>query len=285
MARDIDSPNRSDERTGGERTLEPPRPEERRSAPSRDPEPRTGRGYAYFLSPAELETMQEIGRFRTLATQDLAAGPYKGSASEMQEDLRSLINQGLVERRALWTESGQKLTLIVLTKRGKEILEREGKVQPGQQLYAGFVKPAEVAHDAAIYRMFQAEARHIERQGGRIRRIVLDYELKQKVYAPLAKARALRASEYAKRQAEIARQNALPLIRGKIALPDLRIEYQTQSGEMARVDLELATHHYHGPQLQAKVEAGFKMYCPADSAGQLRAALEEREITAEILSL
>jgi hypothetical protein len=75
------------------------------------------------------------------------------------------------------------------------------------------------------------------------------------------------------------------VIEGRIPLPDLRIEYETQDREPARVDLELATHHYHGSHLQTKAEAGFKIYAPPDSAGHLKAVLEEREITAGILSL
>jgi hypothetical protein len=222
---------------------------------------------------------------RTVATEDLASQRYPGRAADMRRDLRSLIDQGLVQRRSVWTRVGRaKLPVVVLSKRGKELLECE-KGSTSQQVYAGFVKPAEVAHDAAIYRMFEAEARQIEKQGGRIRRVVLDYELKQKIYAPLAKARALPPLQFAKRQAEVARENALPVIQGKIPLPDLRIEYETKDGEISRVDLELATHHYHGSQLAAKVAAGFKLYSPADSAGRLRAVLEEREITAAILSL
>jgi hypothetical protein len=113
----------------------------------------------------------------------------------------------------------------------------------------------------------------------------LDYELKQRVYSPLAKARALPALEYARRQADVARQNRLVVIEGKIVLPDLRIEYETAAGERAHVDLELATEHYHTGSLQAKAAAGFKMYAAEGSAARLSKALEEREITAEIFSL
>jgi len=142
-----------------------------------------------------------------------------------------------------------------------------------------------VAHDAALYRMYQAEAGRIEQEGGRVRRVVLDYELKRTVYSPMAKARALAPLEYARRQAEVAQANHLKFVAGKIPLPDLRIEYETSAGELARVDLELATHHYHGPQLASKAEAGFKMYAPEESVRHLSAVLEDREITAAILSL
>jgi hypothetical protein len=286
MDRDIETTDRNPvERTDSERNDEP-RDAIVRPASLRQRTSHVGRDYAYQISQAELETMGDIGRFRTVATDDLASQKYLGRAEDMRHHLRSLIDQGLIQRRTVWTGPHRhELTVVVLTKRGKDVLEREAEAGSSQRLYAGFVKPAEVAHDAAIYRMFQAEARQIEKDGGRVRRVVLDYELKQKVYRPLAKARALPPLEFARRQAEVARENGLPVIQGKIPLPDLRIEYQTKDGEMESVDLELATHHYHGSHLGTKVAAGFKLYSPADSAGRLRAVLEEREITATILSL
>jgi hypothetical protein len=244
------------------------------------------RGYVYRLSSAELETMHDIGQFRTVAIEDLAKCRYRDQTPLMQQDLRALRAQGLVQLRTVWTgPKSKELSVAVLTKLGKAILERHGQNTKDQALYAGFVKPAEVRHDAAIYRMFQAERQKIERAGGQIRRVVLDYELKRKVYSPLAKVKALPPAEYAKRQRDVAQANGLRVVHGKIPLPDLRIEYQTREGETARVDLELATHHYHGSHLQAKAEAGFKFYAADGAASRLSRVMEDREITAVILSL
>jgi len=133
--------------------------------------------------------------------------------------------------------------------------------------------------------MYQAEAGLIQERGGTIQRVVLDYELKRQIYSPLAKAKQVSASEYRKRQAEVARENGLKVVRGKIPLPDLRIEYQTKEGETARVDLELATHHYHGSHMSAKAQAGFKTYAAEGSRSFLSRVLDEHDITAELLSL
>ncbi len=216
---------------------------------------------------------------------DLAQHLYRGDAARLRQDLGSLRAQGLIQTRTFWSgPRSQKLALAALTKQGKKLLE-SGESRSGQALYAGFVKPAEVRHDAAIYRMYQAEKEKIERAGGRLRRVVLDFELKQTVYAPLAKARTLPPLDFARRQAEVAQQNGLKVIEGKIPLPDLRIEYETPAGDLAHVDLELATGHYHGGALEAKAEAGFKFYAADGSASRLSRVLEEREITASILSI
>jgi hypothetical protein len=262
------------------------------SAPNRAnerPDPvRSNRDRPERFCPQEKEALFDIGRFRTVAVQDLAYHRYGGKSQELDRDLQSLLALGLVQRRTALVANGRyKLTVLVLTKAGKRAAEAH-RTNTAQAIYAGFVKPGEVAHDAAIYRMFHKEAARIEGQQGTIKRVVLDYELKRRVYSPLAKARvqspALVPGEYARLQEKVARENHLKVVNGKIPLPDLRIEYETATGESSRVDLELATHHYHGSHLREKVEAGFKLY--GDAAATRRSPVfEEREITASILSL
>jgi hypothetical protein len=287
VIRDIDSrtPPEPEREPGGSRT-------EQRSPGASSPAGRERgalelRGYRYQISPAEIETLHEIGRFRTIRIEDLERFRYQGNRANMKDDLDSLRDQGLLQRRTAATSGrGDKITVVVLTKAGKSIVESHRLSDSSDKIYSGFVKPAEARHDAAIYPMYQAEAAKIARAGGRITRIVLDYELKQKVYAPLAKAKANQVSpgQYAKRQAEVAGENNLKVVRGRILLPDLRIEYDAQDGTRAHVDLELATHHYRGSHMRGKAEAGFKMYAPQDSVARLAAAFDP-EFVAEIFSL
>jgi hypothetical protein len=289
MSRDIDS----QDRLPFDQT--PLRAAERAPAPelSREPEVVRDGGYVYSLSPAQVDTMRDVGRFRTVAVDDLRRHRYAGKPEPLKEDLRSLREQGLVQLRTVWNgPRSHKFTVVVLTKLGKNIVERHGGSRTGltslpdqQAVYSGLVKPAEVRHDAAIYRMYHAEKEKIERSGGHVRRVVLDYELKRAAYSPLAKAKALGPIEYARKQQEVAQQNSLTVIGGKILLPDLRIEYETAVGDLSHVDLEMTTTHYHGPALQAKAEAGFKMYAAADSASRLSRVLEERGHMAKIFSL
>jgi len=83
----------------------------------------------------------------------------------------------------------------------------------------------------------------------------------------------------------VAERQGLQVVRGKIPLPDVRIEYDTADGERARVDIELATSHYRGRHLAEKVRAGFSIYAHASDVSNLRRVLDQRELTAEILSL
>ncbi len=226
--------------------------------------------------------MAEIGRFRTLSTEDLAHHRYSGDASKMRQDLRKLSSQGLLQTRTVWVgKEKEQLVAVALTRRGERVLEGSGEQGI---FYSGFVKPAEMIHDATIYRMYQAEAARIAKEGGQIRRISLDYELKRKVYSPLAKEKP-NSNDYRKRQKEIAAEHGLKVVRGHIQLPDLRIEFETRDGDVATRDLELATRHYRGGQLGSKAEAGFTFYAPSGDANRLSSIFDDHNITGEILSL
>jgi hypothetical protein len=50
-------------------------------------------------------------------------------------------------------------------------------------------------------------------------------------------------------------------------------------------DIELVTNHYRGRHLAEKVRAGFSIYAHASDVSNLRRVLDQRELTAEILSL
>lgn len=133
--------------------------------------------------------------------------------------------------------------------------------------------------------MYQIEAREIQRNGGRIHKIVLDYELKEKVFRPLARARTERSErDLRERQEGVARHHGLPIVNGQVAFPDLRIEYETRDGELDQRDLELATEHYRPGQLAQKRQTGFKIYFAGSAGTPGSTVRDEREITADILS-
>jgi hypothetical protein len=162
--------------------------------------------------------------------------------------------------------------VLALTDRGRALLEarrdHDSDDGPGQAVYAGWHKPAEVVHDASLYRMFQVEAAAIEDRGGRIDRVVLDDELKREVYARTNRSRFDSDDERDQALADAAHACHLPMIDGHIEFPDVRIEYETAAGERGRVDLELVTSAYHGGHLAGKQAAGFTLYSAGGSAAR-----------------
>jgi hypothetical protein len=241
------------------------------------------RGRTFRARESEIQAMLEIGKFRVVAQEDLTEFFYQGDAARLRPDIENLVRQGLVELKSIPHEEKGSRTLLTLTKRGHRMLTYTQVVRKDQALYHGFTKPREAHHDADLYRLYQKAAQKLDRDGKRVLRVVLDYELKKRIYHELAKTGPERISPA--RQREVAEMHSLQVVRGKIPLPDLRIEYETRDGERGRVDIELATQHYRLRNLAEKVRAGFALYAHADEASKLRRVLDQRELTAEILSL
>ena len=76
----------------------------------------------------------------------------------------------------------------------------------------------------------------------------------------------------------------MQIVGGKIPLHGLRIEHESPHGEMPRIDIELATEHYRSRNLTQKVRAGFSMNVRPQDTDGLRRVLDQRELTAGILS-
>ncbi len=278
-------------RSGGSNNARP-RPSRTRTTERRSRDRREDRGDVRDrnkhrdLSARERGVLRDIGRFRIVSADALLKYHYNGMAAAMRKELMDLQAKGLLLRRSISVgKNRDTLAIVTLTRTGARVAREDQTLPADQAVYSGFVKPAEVPHDAAIYQMYQAEAPRIEGRGGKIRRVVLDYELKREVYSKLARERDSGALEYARRQQQIADEQHLPIVDGRIALPDLRIEYDTPEGDLDRVDLELATEHYHRGHMDTKARAGFKMYGFVSTSRGHRAQWEGRELTATVLAL
>ena len=174
----------------------------------------------------------------------IAATSATGQVTGRQTaDVRSLVDQGLIETRTIMINNTPE-RVVVLTTEGRDLLEahrepREDRDRPDQRYYAGLVKPRELAHDAQLYRMFEIERERLEAEGARIARVVLDYELKSEYHAFVHAQRQAGVSASDARR-EFADTHDLPFRRRHIALPDVRIEYDSPDGERLHRDLEFA---------------------------------------------
>jgi hypothetical protein len=236
------------------------------------------------LSRDQELTLTEVGKFRTVEVRDLVEHRYQGRAGRFSRDLNALSSRGLAERRTVWnTKSKERFDVVVLTKRGRRHLSEMARSRgQKQEFHAGFVKPAEVRHDLGIYRMYQAEAAKIEKAGGTITRVTLDFELKRKLFSDLNKPDDVSRGDKGQRKREVGETHDVRVIDGRFVIPDLRIEYETEDREPAKVDLELATGDYKASQVQAKHSAGLKIYAPDSALGS--PALKNPELISGLIS-
>jgi hypothetical protein len=201
----------------------------------------------------------------------------------LEQDIQSLRKQGLISQREIEARNQPKFHVLSLTKEGTRFLERQNRVPKSQALYAGFVKPKELAHDAELYRLYQKVASEIERSGGTVRRVILDYELKGELYRALSKLDPAKNPEYERMYA--ANRHGLKVVDGKIPIPDLRIEYETETRDIEHIDLELATREYRSQGMVTKARAGFHLFARHQDMPRLRRVLNEQEISARIFAL
>jgi hypothetical protein len=209
---------------------------------------------------------------------------YAGDGVQARCDLENLDRQGLIRRRTTYPD---RTVYLSLTRQGHRFAEghRPSGLHTRQVLYHGFVKPREARHDATLYRLYHHEAERIRAQGGQVQRVILDFELKKAINRELSKLTSLPESAQAQRWQQIAQQHGLTVVTGRILVPDLQIEYETADRELARVNLELVTVHYHRDGLSAKARAGFAMYALQQDAAPLHRSMLETGLMEEILSL
>lgn len=245
------------------------------------------RDKTYSLRDSEIHTLSEVGKFRVVATQDLAQLAYNGERSWMESDVENLRRQGLVRETKLADMTHKPTRVVSLTKEGHKLVAR-GKVVPSDQaIYHDLKKPNDAFHDADLYRLYHKVSDEIERRGGRVTRVILDYEMKEELYAKLANALEgeTREREREAIREEVAEGYHLKVVQGKIPLPDLRIEYADQEFLLQRRDLELATNHYRPRGLAEKARAGFQIYARSGETDRLRRIRDDLELNVAIYRL
>ena len=239
---------------------------------------------SYEVSQSQAKTIADVGTFRTIALSDLTHVRYGGNEKQALAEVNNLLRQKLLRRSISHPD---RAVYLALTPEGHRfLLARNGQgAHENQVFYHGFVKTRETEHDAAIYQLYQKEAENIIASGGKVTRVILDFELKKSVNRKLTRLSSLPEEEQAQRKCEVANEHGLTVVKGRIQIPDLRLEYEDRDHNPAKVDLELATGHYRHASMAAKSSAGFKIYASASDAVRLRPAMADPEIMQEIFSL
>ncbi|ODS56045.1 MAG: hypothetical protein ABS36_06325 [Acidobacteria bacterium SCN 69-37] len=228
-------------------------------------QPVRGRDQVFHLRESEARTLATVGTFRVVRADDVQT--VRTSRDARTGDLRALTEQGLVQIRTVEVNRAS-VAVVVLTREGKDVLEAHRTDGDGrrQEFHAGLVKPREIAHDAQIYRLYQAEAACIEADGGRVSRVVLDYELKRDYQRFLHRADRPADVTHEDDMRAFAAASGLPIVEGHLELPDLRIEYESAEGRLESRDVELVTEHYSRGQMAGKSAAGFALYRAAGAS-------------------
>ena len=226
-------------------------------------------GEEYRLRGSEVRALATIGTFRVVPANDLRDDGGRGG-DVRHGDLERLRSAGLIETVAPFDrgDRSERTVLVSLTQRGRDVLEshRSRGSGSGQAFYAGIVKERELSHDAQLHRAYLRAAERLEKNGARIHRVVLDYELKrdyQRFLQDRNRGRSDSDGRPTKSQTEIrewAREHDLAGVDGHVQFPDFRIEYEHPDGRRDVEDVEVTTLHYRGAHAASKVAAGFTRF-------------------------
>jgi hypothetical protein len=209
----------------------------------------------YDLRESEIFTLGELGKFRVISADDLSRFAYDGNKERLEQDIQHLKKQALVSQREIEARNSPKFRVFSLTRDGKRFLRQQNRVRKSQALYDGFAKPKELAHDAELYRLYQKVVSEIERNGGTVRRVVLDYELKEELYRDVNRLGPAKSPDQERER--IASRHGLKLVDRTIPIPDLRIEYENEARHIEHIDMEFATREYRSQGMASKARAVF----------------------------
>jgi hypothetical protein len=222
-------------------------------------------GRDYRVRGSEVDLLERAGRFRVVFTEDLRRDA--GDDARFREDLRSLERQDLLaERTVTRLRDGTVADVVSLTRAGQALLDhhRSADADVGQHYYSGWVKTAEVWHDASLFTMVRAAQQELDADGDHIRRVILDDELKAVAFRALHEAREAGESDAAAHRT-VANAEHLALDGDHFVFPDVRLEIEAPDGTVRHLDLEWVTEHYHRGHLGGKASAGFRMFGGASS--------------------
>jgi hypothetical protein len=207
-----------------------------------------------------------VGAFRVVSERDL--NDLRDHSKDTRRSLKHLEEEGLVRTTPLSSDD----RAIVLTDRGRGVLEanryerHERAHEPRQTFYAGLRKPRELTHDTKVYRAYQCAEERLRDDGGRVRRVVLDYELKRDYQRFLHERNRGRKDcdgrpdREPEEIARWAREHDLPYDDEYVHFPDARIEYEDRDGWSRHEDIEVLTAHYCGAHAGAAAKSGFTCY-------------------------
>ena len=253
----------------------------RREHHARQQEPEARHRARRTITQRNRDAIVDVGLYRAVSYRDLSDTHFDAHPYVTRRAVNRMVRAGLIEQHEATGSHGQTFKVLTATPRGQDAAQRaavEAGHVPEQQMWSGIVKPAELSHDTAVYRAALDERARIEAQGGRVVRVRLDAELKAIVASATEKARA----EGGDRAADAARFEAaqalgLPVEDDRVLYPDAQLDIEDRDGMSGRVNVEVASDHYHAAAIAAKAGAGFAMHGSSRSATRKIARALARE--------
>lgn len=225
------------------------------------------------LTRGQIGTLYEIGRFSVIQKRDFLKHDYRNFKA-LNYDIKHLLKHNLIKVNVSYTQKHGRIETLSLTQKGEQVLRQLGVIREGEKIYSGKIRQREqVYHDSKLYSVFQKRAKEILERGGKNIRVYLDRELKEKLNREIQRLKNEERKTLEEAKKIASEKMSLPVVNGKVVLPDMQIEYETRDGETARANIEFATKDYRGDSIKEKATAGFDIYASKDDAPKLEGYL------------
>ena len=247
---------REDRHAREDRARHEPRAGHRRAHDARAP--------ARSIGDRKRAATADVGMYRAVSYTDLSEKHFDGHPYATRRAVDQMVRRGIVREHQAEGLRGGTYRVLTATPAGARAAQRAARDAghaAGQQTWSGIVKPAELTHDTAVYRAASVEQARIEAEGGRVTRVRIDAELKQVVARATETARAAggrRAADAARYTA--AQELGLPVQDDRVMYPDAQLDIEDSEGRSGRVNIEIASEHYHAAAIAAKAGAGFALH-------------------------
>ena len=137
--------------------------------------------------------LADIGIYGAVSYRDLAETHFGGHPYTTRRAVNAWTREGLAQETRATGPNGNPFKVLTLTRKGvaeARKLAAERGIDPGQEIGFARTRPAEAAHDTAIYRACRKEYRRLIDQRATVRRVRLDGEFKSAVARKSESARA-----------------------------------------------------------------------------------------------
>ena len=218
--------------------------------------------------------LADIGVYGAVSYRDLAEAHFGGHPYTTRRAVNAWVRDGLAQETRATGPRGNPFKVLTLTSKGMaEARLRAGErgMDPGQEIRFARTRPAEAAHDTAVYRACRQEHQRLIEQGATVRRVRLDGEFKSAVArkSEAARAKIGRRAADAERH-RTAGELGLPVDdEGHVLYPDAQIEYTDSEGRTGRVNIEVASGNYREGAIKVKAAAGFALHANGPAAARL----------------
>lgn len=232
--------------------------------------------------------LELVGTYRVLSRRSIVEQCFDGHPFAASRVLPALEHDGLIavhkvragrKSYQVFSLSGPGRDLMAWNARRGRRKTDEDEELDAQRFWASPGDVRQLRHDHHVFDAVMQDTEDLREQGGRIRRVRLETELRGILAAAGETARQTEGDLGAERaRREAAERIGLRVFAEAVPLPDALVEVEDADGRRSVRAIEVVTGAYTHTQVREKQRAGFRLYALAGVASERRSRRTAREV-------